>query len=70
VKNYALGVAGVPFALYFVASLLTTGVYGASLILLGDSLLHHEWNSTLILLAVVVVLALGIWWWRRRKPSR
>lgn len=28
-KNYSLGVAGVPFALYFAASMLITGAYGS-----------------------------------------
>jgi uncharacterized membrane protein YdjX (TVP38/TMEM64 family) len=70
VKNYALGVAGVPFALYFAASLVITGFYGAGLILLGDSLLHHEWNRTLVVVAVVAVIVMGVWGWFRHRSRR
>jgi uncharacterized membrane protein YdjX (TVP38/TMEM64 family) len=67
VKSYGLGVAGVPFALYLGSSLLITGVYGAALIVLGESLFQHERNRSLVIGAAVAVLALAFWWWRRRR---
>jgi uncharacterized membrane protein YdjX (TVP38/TMEM64 family) len=69
VKNYGLGVAGVPFALYFAASMLVTGAYGAALILLGESLFQHDRTRALAVGGAVVILALAIWWWRRRKHA-
>lgn len=67
VKNYGLGVAGVPFALYFAASMLITGAYAACLIVLGESLFEHELNRSLAAAAIVAALAAGLWWWRRRQ---
>jgi uncharacterized membrane protein YdjX (TVP38/TMEM64 family) len=70
VKTYALGVAGVPFLLYFASSMLITGAYGAALIVLGDSLFRHEGARSVAIAAAVVVLALAIWWWLRRRSRR
>jgi uncharacterized membrane protein YdjX (TVP38/TMEM64 family) len=69
VKNYALGVAGIPFPLYFGISMLVTGVYGALLIVLGESLFAHDLRRTVLVGAVVLALAAGIWWWRRRRSA-
>ncbi len=70
VKNYGLGVAGVPFSLYFAASMLITGAYGVALIVLGESLFQHDGNRAVVVGALVVVLALGVWWWRRRRSRQ
>ena len=67
VKNYGLGVAGVPFTPYFVLSMLITGVYGASFVVLGESLLTHDRGRAAIAAGFVAVLAVGLWWWRRRR---
>ena len=42
VKNYVLGMVGIPFALYFGLSLLVTGAYAALCIVLGESLLTND----------------------------
>src|SRR5579863_1708051 len=70
VKSYGLGVARVPFMLYLGASLLITGVYGAALILLGESLFRHDRDRALVIGGVVLVLALALWLWRRRRKAR
>jgi len=70
VKNYGLGVAGVSFALYFIASFVITGAYGAALIVLGESLFRHESARSAIIAGAVVLLAAAIWWWRRRRRRR
>ncbi|HVG59384.1 MAG TPA: VTT domain-containing protein [Hyalangium sp.] len=70
VKNYGLGVSGVPFALYLSASMLITGLYAAALILLGESLFEHDLNRSIVAGAVILVAALGLWWWRRSARSR
>jgi len=67
VKNYALGVAGVPFALYLVLSMLVTGIYGALLVVLGESLVDHEVNRALVAVAVLVLLAIVVWMKRRKR---
>jgi uncharacterized membrane protein YdjX (TVP38/TMEM64 family) len=41
-KNYGLGIAGVPFGLYFGLSLLISGSYATALVLFGESLSEHR----------------------------
>jgi uncharacterized membrane protein YdjX (TVP38/TMEM64 family) len=68
VKSYALGLARVPFALYFGSSMVMTGAYGAALIILGESLFRHDRKRSLAIAAAVVALGFAAWvWWRRRK---
>ena len=67
VKNYALGLAGVPFGLYFGLSMAITGVYAAALVVLGESVFDHNPRADDIAVAIVVVLGLGVWWLRRRQ---
>jgi uncharacterized membrane protein YdjX (TVP38/TMEM64 family) len=69
VKNYVLGLVGVPFWTFFIASMAFTGLYAFALVVLGESLQQHELSHTLIIAAVIVVLAVAIWWWRRRNAS-
>lgn len=70
VKNYGLGVAGVPFAIYFVMSMVITGAYAALLIVLGESILEHRLGRALWPAVTLVVVGLGLWLWRRRGQSR
>ena len=67
VKNYLLGLVGVPFWTFFIASLVFTGAYALVLVLLGESLRGHDLNRTTLAVAVVLLLAIGIWWWRRAR---
>jgi uncharacterized membrane protein YdjX (TVP38/TMEM64 family) len=72
-KNYLLGMAGVPFPLYFAVSFLITGSFGVALVLLGESLFEHDLTHLAIAAATLLVLAFAWWWWRRseaRAPSR
>lgn len=69
-KNYSLGVAGVPFALYFAASLLITGAYGVALIVLGESLFKHQERRVIVVVAVVVAFVAVAWLLRRRRNRR
>lgn len=70
VKNYGLGVAGVPFALYFVASMVITGVYVIAFVVLGESLLRHDRQRALIAGAALVAVAVGLWLVRRWRHGR
>jgi uncharacterized membrane protein YdjX (TVP38/TMEM64 family) len=70
VKNYALGLTGVPFRLYFGVSMLITGVYAILLVVLGESLLEHRFDRRLwIPLAVVGAGLLLAWRLRARRRS-
>jgi uncharacterized membrane protein YdjX (TVP38/TMEM64 family) len=66
-KHYALGVAGVRFAVYFFIAMLITGLYAAALVVLGESVLDHNVDRSIGAAAIVAVLALGLWWWGRRR---
>jgi uncharacterized membrane protein YdjX (TVP38/TMEM64 family) len=67
-KNYGLGLSGVPFALYFVLSMLITGFYGGLLVVLGESLLEH--NRARTFWAVVALAAFTLILWLRRRGER
>ncbi len=67
VKNYVLGIAGVPFALYLVLSIAITGTYAASFVLLGESFLKHDFRWAIAPAAILAVLGAGVWWFRRRR---
>jgi uncharacterized membrane protein YdjX (TVP38/TMEM64 family) len=69
VKNYGLGVAGVPFALYFVSSMIISGFYAVVLNVLGQSLFRHQSVKSIIIAGGVVVLAAGIWLWIKRSRA-
>ncbi len=67
VKNYGLGVAGVPFALYFASSMAITGVYSTLLVIVGESLFTHETNKILWVGGAVLLGLLAISLWRKRS---
>jgi uncharacterized membrane protein YdjX (TVP38/TMEM64 family) len=67
VKNYTLGMSGVSFRLYFLVTMLFTGVYAIALVVVGESLLTHQPSKAVIALVVLAVLAAAIVVFRRRK---
>lgn len=69
VKSYALGVARVPFAIFFAVSMLVTGGYAVALVVLGKSMFDHRPARLWIAVALVAV-PLGLWWWLRRRKRR
>lgn len=67
VKNYGLGVARVPFALYFGLSMLISGIYGGALVVFGESIFAHRIDRAVVLAAIVVAGAAGLAWWSKRR---
>lgn len=66
VKHFVIALAGVPFATYFLVSFAVTGLYGASFIVLGESLSEHDIVKAGVAGAALVVLAIAVLWWQRR----
>jgi len=69
VKTYGLGIAGVPFSLYFASGMVVTGAYAVVLVIAGDSLFDHDLGRASGVVALAVVVALGAWWWKRRHAQ-
>lgn len=56
IKNYLLGIAGVPAKVYFGVLWPLTTLYAGAVIVLGDSLHDHDYSMTVV--AVVLLIAL------------
>lgn len=67
VKNYGLGAARVPFAMYFVTGMIASGVYAALLIVFGDSMFNHDIGRGTIALLLIAAAVLVFRWWMRRQ---
>ncbi|MCC5831121.1 MAG: TVP38/TMEM64 family protein [Phycisphaeraceae bacterium] len=65
VKNYILSLAGVPFGLYLVCSMLISGVYAFSFVVMGESVLEGDWRGMAI--AAGILLAMGAAVWRLKR---
>lgn len=72
IKHYGLALAGVPFAAYFGISMLVTGIYGAALVVLGESLLDHDLDRVFVTAAIVLAVGGALWvvLSRRRRAAR
>lgn len=70
IKHYLLGLAGVPFWIYFAVSGAITGLYAGAFVVLGDSLLEHDLGTSAMALAALVAIALAIYLWRRLVGKR
>lgn len=66
-KHYAIAAARVPFATYFAVSFVISGFYLASLVVLGESLMHHDVGRLLVIGAALVLLAILVTHWQRRR---
>lgn len=65
-KHYFIVLAGVPFAIYFSASMVISGFYAAGFIVLGDSALDRNPTPALIVLGVLALASGLVWWFRSR----
>ncbi|WP_169928169.1 TVP38/TMEM64 family protein [Labilithrix luteola] len=68
-KHYVIALAGVPFSVYFAVSFVVSGFYTAALVVLGESLLHHEIRRALVVAGVLVALTLLITSLQRRRRA-
>lgn len=74
IKHYAIALAGVPFAVYFLVSLGISAPYVVSFVVLGESLLSRDIGPGIAALALLVLASIGAWWWwwrsrRARGPD-
>jgi uncharacterized membrane protein YdjX (TVP38/TMEM64 family) len=60
-KNYILGLAGVPFRTYFVLSFIFNGLYAATLIVLGESVFDRDFGTAGTIVVVLVLAGLAIY---------
>ena len=70
VKNYLLGLAGIPLRGYFWLSMLLTGLYGAGFVLLGESMLQHDLVEAALGLGILALAGFVIARWRKRMIAR
>jgi uncharacterized membrane protein YdjX (TVP38/TMEM64 family) len=68
-KNYTLGMSGVSFRMFFLATMVLTGAYAAAFVVVGESLLAHQ-SSPVVIALVVLAAVLGFIWLRRRRTAR
>jgi uncharacterized membrane protein YdjX (TVP38/TMEM64 family) len=66
-KNYLLGLSGVPFKVYLLTSLVTALLYAVPLMILGNSLFDHDWSRSTVAIVVGLAAGAGVWLWRRRS---
>lgn len=66
-KNYLLGLSGVPFNVYLATSLVVAALYAVPLMVLGSSLFQHDWRRSAVAVLVAALAGIGVWLWRRRS---
>jgi uncharacterized membrane protein YdjX (TVP38/TMEM64 family) len=68
-KNYVLGMVGVPFGVYLGVSMLVTGAYAVVLVVLGESLIEHDLGKVGAIAGVFLMAAVGWMWWRKKGSA-
>lgn len=69
VKNYLLGIARVPFAIYMTVSVFASGFYIAGFVLLGESAMERDAGKAGIAIAALALAGVAVWWLRRNKGT-
>jgi uncharacterized membrane protein YdjX (TVP38/TMEM64 family) len=69
-KTYLLCLSGVAFPVYFWVSLIVSLIYAAIFILLGESVLEHDFGRLGWVLLAFVLLGGLVWWTRRRLGAQ
>lgn len=65
-KTYLLCLSGLAFSVYFWVSLIVSLIYAAILVLLGESVLQHDFGQIGWMLLILALLGGLVWWIRRR----
>ncbi|MBK1643440.1 hypothetical protein CKO25_01960 [Thiocapsa imhoffii] len=68
-KTYVLCISGIRFAVYFVVSFTVSLLYAGLFILLGESMLEHDFGRLGGVLLAIGFLGALIWWVRRRLSA-
>lgn len=70
VQNFILGIAGVPFKLYFIASWLAALPYIIATVVLGKGILEGNFRKVGVGIGAVVAAVILVQWLRRRYVRR
>ncbi|RKT44149.1 hypothetical protein [Thiocapsa rosea] len=65
-KTYLLCLSGLTFPVYFWVSLIVSMIYAAIFILLGESVLEHDFRQIGWMLLILALLGGLVWWIRQR----
>jgi len=68
-QSYLLGLAGIPFRIYFAISWLISGAYSCAFVLFGDAVVHGHGKRVMLAVGLFAVLTVGVQWIRRRFRS-
>jgi len=66
VQSYLLGLAHIPFRIYFAISWLISGAYSCAFVLFGDAVVHGHGKRVMLAVGIFAVLTVGVQWLRRR----
>jgi uncharacterized membrane protein YdjX (TVP38/TMEM64 family) len=64
-QSYLLGLAGIPFAIYFSISWVITSLYAGTFVLLGDAVMQGKGRTVLVAISLFVALTVGVQLLRR-----
>lgn len=65
-KNYLVGLSGVPFKVYLWTSLVTSMLYAVPLMGLGSSLFEHSFRRIWPIALLVVAAGVAVYFWRAK----
>jgi len=65
-QSYLLGLAHIPFRVYFAISWLISGTYSCAFVLFGDAVVHGHGKRVMLAVGLFAVLTVGAQWLRRR----
>jgi len=65
-QSYLLGLAEIPFRIYFIISWLISGAYACAFVLFGDAVVHGHGKRVMLAVGLFAVLTVGVQWLRRR----
>lgn len=70
IQNYLLGMARIPFLLYFTISWLVVCVYTTVFILFGDALAQGEGRGVVVAVSLIIAVTVGVRFLRKRMERK